>query len=171
MMPPILDDRSAEEATQKARWLQTAFELPFLLENPPFAAVAGKLHLLHYMRRVAEGADCGLVLDIGHLLTYQRATGRAFDDSIIVSGVLQHVAELHMAGLWEITTPQGVQFLDRHDLPIREDCWEFLEKYLPAMVNLKGITLEQERCAPDLIAAHVKRLHGIVRKRKPSAWN
>ncbi len=36
-----------------------------------------KLKLFPFMTKVSMAADCGMVLDIGHLIGYQQASGRS----------------------------------------------------------------------------------------------
>ena len=48
--------------------LDSGFEI--LPENPPAHVYLGDLHLLEYFARVAERADCGMLLDVAGNDTY-----------------------------------------------------------------------------------------------------
>lgn len=164
LLPPVLDRRSAKDVAAKVSSLQNMIGVPFLVENPPFITVAEDMHLLDYLSLVSNEADCGIVLDVGHLMIYQLATRRGLADMPTARFPFDRVVEVHLAGLEELASGTTRRLIDRHDLPIREECWSFLETFLPRMTQLKGLTLEQEYCARELARAHVRRARRLLRQ-------
>ena len=157
LVPPILDDRSVEEVSAKAVQLDALLPCPFLLENPPFAFSVESMHLLDFMGEVSMRSDTGIVLDIGHLITYQAASGRELDDIPWSRFPLERVVEVHLAGLDDGRAATEALVTDRHDLAISEETWAIFEQLVPKMPNLRGVTLEQEFCPDALVRSHVKR--------------
>ena len=163
LLPPILDTKSIAPTAEKIKFLEAALGVPFFVENPPFCVVAEEMHLLEYLAELSRAAACGIVLDIGHLFIYQLASGRGLLDMPIDSFPFDRVAEVHIAGLDESGFHSAApRYVDRHDLPIREECWEFLQEFLPRMTNIKGVTLEQEHCSEDLVRTHIRRAREIL---------
>jgi uncharacterized protein len=171
MLAPLLDRSSAREVTEKVLFLQDFFAMPFMVENPPFQTPPpSELHLLDFLVEVANAAGCGIVLDIGHLLTYLQANGETLDAARLERFPFEIVGEVHLAGLTEVRVRGGrTILLDRHDAPIRDDCWQFLAAKLPAMRNLKGLTLEQEQCPEALMRSHIERAGELLRWSTSSA--
>src|SRR5262249_28805272 len=104
LLPPILCPESADEMAESLGRVREATGLAGLPENPPAAVYVGELHILEYFARVAERADCGLLLDCAHLAMYQRLFGRAPLDALDAFP-LDRVVEVHVAG----GTPAAVE--------------------------------------------------------------
>jgi uncharacterized protein (UPF0276 family) len=157
LIPAIFDDLSVKETVQKVNAIAQRMPCPFLIENPPVNFSMENMHLLDYMAAVSFQADCGMVLDVGHLIGYQQATGRAPDEMPIDRFPFDRVVEVHMAGLQISKVGEETNMIDQHALPVHDLCWEFLARYANRMVNLKGLTLEQEFCEDELVVEHLRR--------------
>ena len=144
LLPPILTEASAREMARSVRTLRAATGLEVLPENPPAHVYLGPLHLLDYFARMAEEADCGLLLDVAHLAIYQRATGRDPRDGL--DGFpLERVVEVHVAGATGFVH-RGRTFVDDdHSPEPLPDTWEILEAVLPRARNLRALVYECER--------------------------
>ena len=144
LMPPVLEPDGASEMARNVRALREGSGFEVLPENPPAHAYLGSLHLLEYFARVAEEADCGLLLDVAHLAVFQHVR-----DHPPLTGLddfpLDRVVEVHVAG----GTPfhwQGRTFVeDDHGTSILPATWEILEAVLPRAKNLKAVVFECER--------------------------
>lgn len=166
LLPAILDEDSAREVAGKAVRIGEVMPCPYLLENPPVNFSVESIHMLDFMAAVSREADCGLVLDIGHLLGYQLATGRSLRDMPLDRFPFERVIEIHLAGLMRRVSGAYESYFDHHGYPVHPMCWEFLSETVGRMSNLKGITLEQESCDDDLVEQHVRRLRSIVREQR-----
>ena len=165
LIPAIFDEESVREATRKTLLLNQELPCPFLIENPPVSFSLETMHKLDFMRLVSEEADCGIVLDVGHLIGYQQATGRAMDDMPLDRFPFHRVVEIHMAGLQFSQIGNDLNIIDQHYSPVHDLCWEFLDKYADQMSNLKGITLEQEYCKDELVRVHLRKAREIASHR------
>jgi uncharacterized protein (UPF0276 family) len=158
LMPPILCAESAIELADNVRRMREATGFEVLPENPPAHVYLGDLHLLDYFARVAEGADCGLLLDVAHLAIYQRATGRAATDGLDAFP-LERVVEIHIAGGSEFEHA-GRSFVDDDHSPVPlADAWRILEAVLPRAANLRALVFECERNRADEVIPVFERLH------------
>jgi uncharacterized protein (UPF0276 family) len=162
LVPPVLDEESIVSVARKTIQLNEAMPCPFLLENPPVGVSIEKMHLLDFMARVCELADCGMVLDVGHLIGYQQATGRAPRDMPIDRFPFERIVEVHVAGLQFSKVGGNVNIIDQHSYPVHELCWDFLREHLHRMTGLKGITLEQEYCRDELVLEHLRKARAIT---------
>lgn len=164
LLPPILDDESVEETAAKVRTLNQLLPCPFLIENPPVILPVGGMHMVEFMTAVAETADCGLVLDIGHLIGYQQAAGLDVTRIPVNELALDRVVEVHVAGLQQAKVGDSTHLLDQHAYPVDDLCWSFLEDHASKMVNLKGVTLEQEFCPIEIVEKNLHRAREVVAK-------
>jgi len=158
LLPPVLCAASAAEMAENVRRMREATDFEVLPENPPSHLYLGDLHLLDYFARVAEGADCGLLLDVAHLAIYQRATGR--DPLDALDGFpLERVVEIHVAGGSEFEH-EGRRFVDDDHSPAPlADTWKILEAVLPRASNLCALVFECERNRVDEVLPAFERLH------------
>ena len=158
LLPPILCAESALEMAENVRRMREATGFEVLPENPPSHVYLGDLHLLDYFARVADVADCGLLLDVAHLAIYQRATGGAPRDGL--DGFpLERVVEIHVAGGSEFQH-EGRSFVDDDHSPAPlADTWRILEAVLPRATNLRALVFECERNRADEVLPVFERLH------------
>ena len=157
LMPPVLCAESATEMAENVRRMRELTGFEVLPENPPSHVYLGDLHLLDYFARVAEGADCGLLLDVAHLAIYQRATGR--DPLDALDGFpLERVVEIHVAGGSEFEHGERTFIDDDHGPVPLEDTWRILEAVLPRALNRHALVFECERNAVDAVLPTFERL-------------
>ena len=161
LMPPVLEEDSADAMARSVARLREASGLEVLPENPPSHVYLGRMHLLDYFARVADRADCGLLLDVAHLAIHQRATGRAPLDGL--DGFpLERVVEMHVAAGTEFTF-EGRTFVDDdHGVGVLPDTWQILEAALPRAVNLRAVVLEGERNREEEVVPLFERLRALL---------
>ena len=106
------------------------------------------------MRRVVEGADCGILLDVANL--YGNAHNFGLDPYEFVRQLpAERVVQLHLAG--------GKLFdkllFDTHDHPVAQETWKLLQ-FVLKHCDVKAISLERdgrfealEEVLPDLKSA------------------
>jgi uncharacterized protein (UPF0276 family) len=164
LIPAVLDQESVAETSEKVRYIQSRLHCPFLIENPPVNFSLETMHMLDFIAAVSHSADCGIVLDIGHLIGYQQATGRALDDMPVSSFPFDRVVEVHVAGLQISKVGGDTNIIDQHSLPVHELCWEFLAQFGNKMTNLKGVTLEQEFCVDELVRVHLQKARSLTKE-------
>jgi uncharacterized protein (UPF0276 family) len=144
LMPPILCEDSAAEMARGVAALRTATGFEVLPENPPAHVYLGELHLLDYYARVADLADCGLLLDAAHLAVYQLVSGHP-----PLAGLdgypLDRVVEIHVAGGTTFEHGGRTFVDDDHGLSILPGTREILDAVIPKARNLRAVVFECER--------------------------
>ncbi|MEM7410017.1 MAG: DUF692 domain-containing protein [Myxococcota bacterium] len=71
-----------------------------------------------FLAAVAEGADCGILLDVNNI--FVSAHNHGFDPETYLAAVpSERVWQIHLAG----HTDQGTHLLDTHSAPVREEVW------------------------------------------------
>jgi len=165
MIPPILDERSLDQASENLERILRRAPVPFLAENPPFYFVVGELDLLSYMERLAERTGCGLVFDIGHFIGYCACVGE--DPSAYLGGWggARHVVEVHVAGYEIMQSDRGALWVDDHAERLAPLSLEILGQLLSMAGNVKAVTVEVEAAAEDVLRDNVldvaERIHPV----------
>ena len=105
----------------RVRRVQDALGRQILLENVSSYVQfrASTMTEWEFFSRVAEGADCGILLDVNNV--YVSARNHGFDPLHYLAGVPPgRVAQFHLAGHRD----KGSYLLDTHDAPVPDPVWE-----------------------------------------------
>lgn len=150
LLPPVLEPESADAMARNVRHLREASGLEVLPENPPAHVFVGRMHLAEYFARMAEAADCGLLLDVAHLAIYQRACGHE-PRTGLDAYPFERVVEVHLAGGTEFTSGGRTFVDDDHGVSFLPETWGLFELVLERATNLRAVVLECERNPLDAI--------------------
>ena len=91
--------------------LATFLERPLVLENPSSYVefAASSMTEWEFLARLAEEADCGLLLDVNNV--YVSSFNHGFDPRVYIDGIpADRVVQFHVAG----HTNKGTHILDTH---------------------------------------------------------
>lgn len=160
LMPPVLEPESAREMAANVRRLreETGFEV--LPENPPAHVYVGRMHLGDYFARVAEEADCGLLLDVAHMAIYQRVSGN--EPLAGLAGYpFERVVEMHVAAGTPFESGGRTFIDDDHGTEVLPETWTILEHALERATNLRAVVLECERNTIDEVVPLFERVHAL----------
>lgn len=160
-LTPPLDAQAVENAAVHARVVCAAAGVPVLLENPVVMTARGELHVLDFMERLSTATGCGILLDIGHLLSHQLARGLSLTQGL-ERFPFERVVEVHIAG--GVITRRGTRqfYIDDHPQPVRDEVWSLLEWVLPKCSRLRALTYEGDG-HPDAVAQlNLHRLRGLL---------
>jgi uncharacterized protein (UPF0276 family) len=169
--PAVLSEDCLTATIRNLKELQSRITVPLLPEIAPYEFVVGDMHVLDFLREVAHGADMGVVLDLGHLLSWQLCVGKGDTplDSIEKMD-LSRVIEVHLAGARLDRVGDGT--LIYHDLhgagPILPQALEMLGILLPSLTNLRAITVEVETATEAKAVSQVEQVKAVVRRVRPS---
>ena len=155
-IPCALTRQTLDVACDRVRAIQDATGVPFLVENPPFADVAGELRLGTFFRELCERADTGMLLDIGHLLSYQLA--RPDDTAVLDELPLERAIETHLAGGAWIETADGPVFWDNHGAEIVPEARALLATVWPRLPNVRALCFECETRGEDAVVRELTAL-------------
>ncbi|MGZ3456983.1 MAG: DUF692 domain-containing protein, partial [Archangium sp.] len=161
---PPFTEAGVRDCVAHALHVQSHLSVPLALENPAAFARRGELHVLDFMARVHARTGLPLLLDLGHLLSYQLAAGLPLEAGL--DGFpLDKVIEIHIAG-GVITRRCGRgYYVDDHTQPVREELFGLLESLLPRCPSLRAVTFEGDGHPLEVALLTLRRL----RERVPAA--
>lgn len=167
--PALLNRESLKASVANLRALQQRVPAPLLPENAPYEFVVGDMHLLDYLREVSHGADCGVVMDLGHLFSYQLCVGKADKPLDGIERMdLSRVIEVHLAGARLERYPGGLIYRDLHGAgPIPRASLEMLRILAPRLPNLRAVTIEVEDAPLSRALKQVRQVREILASVRP----
>jgi uncharacterized protein len=160
-IPCALTRDTLDVACERVREIQDATGVPFLVENPPFADVAGEMTLGAFFRALCERAETGMLLDLGHLLSYRLA--RPGDEALLDELPLERVIETHLAGGAWIDTADGPVFWDDHGAEIAPEARALFAEVWPRLSRVRALCFECELRGEDGVVRELEALHALVR--------
>lgn len=166
-LPPILNEASLQQAIARVREVKAAVPVTVAIEPPPMTFVVGHMPLFTFFGRLAHEADCALLLDMGHLVSWEMASGQRVLDAI-ADLPCDRVIEVHIAGGKLRQTDEGPVYVDMHESTILDEVWAMLEVMLPLLPNVKALCYECEGMDHDTVMAGLQRLRGLVREHSAS---
>lgn len=147
LLPPLQSLETVRMAVRNIRQFKSNLSVPFAFENAPnyLRPMPQELPDGEFLARIAEGADCGILLDMHNLWCNER-NGRQPVRDVLASLPLDRVWEIHLAGGDEY---KGY-WLDAHSGLVPEKLIDLCFEWFPKLPNLKAIIFE---IIPDYIAA------------------
>ena len=144
-LPPIFNRETLRTAITRIQEVQAIVPVPVAIEPPPMTFFAGSMPLLGFFGELTEATNCALLLDMGHLVSYEMASGHLISDELHLLNC-ERVIEIHIAGgrLENTDSVRGPIYIDAHDQPILDQSWQMLEQLLPKLPNLKAVCFECE---------------------------
>ena len=170
LLPPVQDQHSVDNAASRIDDMRRAVGVPVAFETgvnylrPQPDEMPDGL----FVRRVAEAADCGILLDLHNLLTNER-NGRAPLRAVFDEIPHERVWEIHFAGGREY---RGY-WLDSHSSHIDDDLFTVARAVVGVCPNLRAIVFEimddyiNERSG-DALREDVRRLRCLWNERARS---
>jgi uncharacterized protein (UPF0276 family) len=158
---PPFTEAGVRDATAHALHVQAGLSVPLALENPAVFARRGELHVLDFMARLHGATGLPLLLDLGHLFSYQLAAGLPLTAGL--DGFpLERVIEIHIAG--GVVTRRGGRgfYVDDHTQPVREELFELFETLVPRCPSLRAVTFEGDGHPPEVAVLSLKRLRRLL---------
>ena len=148
-IPPILNSASLAQSVMRIHEVKAHIQAPVLIEPPPVTFVIGRMSVFDYFSQLSIEADCGLLLDMGHLVSYQLATGTSVLDDLHLLPV-ERVIELHIAGGRLINSDNPV-YVDAHEEDVLDETWQMFDALLPHLPNIKAVCFECEGVAEEKV--------------------
>ena len=167
-IPPILNKTSLQKAIERVQEVQAIVPVTVAIEPPPVSFVAGTILVFEFFGEIANQTDCAILLDMGHLVSYEMASGHAVMEAI---DKLPHerVIEIHIAGGKIRESQLGPIYVDAHESTIQDETWAMLEKMLPQLTNVKAVCYECEGVSEKTVLLTLKRIRNIVSQKSASS--
>lgn len=160
-MPPRQTDAQVRVVADNILRLQDAVGVPVAIENgTSYLRVRNdEMPDGEFIARVAEAADCGLLLDL-HNAYANGVNGRQALAEFLASLPLDRVWELHLAGGME----RSGFWLDAHSGPVPQALWQQVQDLPGRLPALQAAVFEVfpsflADAAPGLVADEIRRIH------------
>jgi len=121
LLPMPLTDASLKHVVERIHTLQDFLERPFVLENPStYVGFTGStLSEWEFIARMAEEANCGLLLDVNNV--YVSSVNHDFDPEEFIRSVPhERIVQFHLAGHTNCRT----HLIDTHDNHVVDPVWK-----------------------------------------------
>ena len=121
LLPLPYTEEALAHCVRRVRAASEFLERPLVLENPStyLEFVPSSLTETEFIARLAEEADCGLLLDVNNV--YVSAYNHGFDPAAYIDAIPpERVCQYHLAG----HTNMGTHILDTHSDHVLDPVWE-----------------------------------------------
>ncbi|MBI1731701.1 MAG: DUF692 family protein [Gammaproteobacteria bacterium] len=163
-IPTILNEASLRRAIERVREVKAQVPVVVAIEPPPMAFAVGKMPLFRFFGTVAREADCAILLDMGHLVSYEMASGCRVRDTL-AELPRERVIEVHIAGGRLEPGTSGPIYIDAHERAILDPTWRMLENMLPELPAVRAVCFECEGASEETVLTTLRRVRSIVRGR------
>jgi uncharacterized protein (UPF0276 family) len=170
LLPLPYTESALAHVTDRVRRAQDALGRRIALENVSsyFAYRADAMPEWEFLARLAERADCGILLDVNNV--FVSAHNHGFDAERYLAEIpAERVFQIHLAG----HSVQGELLIDTHDHPVRDEVWAL---YASALRRLGPVStlIEWDDRIPELetLAAEAARAREVMaRVAREEAWD
>ena len=134
LLPMPLTEASLAHVVARIREVQDRLGRPLILENPSsYLQFSGpQMPECEFIARMAEAADCGLLLDVNNV--HVSAFNHGFDAVAYIEAIpAERVVQVHLAGPKDC----GTHLVDTHDSPVLDAVWDL---YALAMAGTGGVS-------------------------------
>jgi len=160
LLPMPYTEEALRHVVDRVRHVQDFLGAPLALENPSTyveftggpGAPGAAMREWEFLARLAEEADCALLLDVNNV--YVSAYNHGFDPREYLRAVpFDRVVQLHVAG----HTHHGTHIIDSHIGPVIDDVWRLAGE---AWRRAGGVSvlLEWDAEIPSLLETHAEAL-------------
>ncbi len=167
LLPVPLNEETLKHVVARVRTVQEYLERPLVLENPSsYVTFASQsMSEWEFLARMAEEADCGLLLDVNNV--YVSSVNHDFDPQEFIRGVPhRRVVQFHLAGHSDC----GTHRIDTHDREVIDPVWE-LYRLAHQLTGGVSTLLEWDAHIPafDVVHAEVLKARQYMSDRLPYA--
>ncbi|MEZ6145080.1 MAG: DUF692 domain-containing protein [Planctomycetaceae bacterium] len=125
LLPVPLTEATLRYVVERIRIVQDVLERPFVLENPSsyVTFACSEMPEWEFITRMAEEADCGLLLDVNNV--YVSSVNHDFDPVEYIENVPhERIVQCHLAG----HTNCGTHLIDTHDGHVIDPVWDLYRR-------------------------------------------
>ncbi|GAA0411152.1 DUF692 domain-containing protein [Streptomyces luteireticuli] len=160
LLPLPFTEETLAHVVARIRVVQNELERPLILENPSSYVEfrASALTEWEFLARMAEEADCGLLLDVNNV--HVSAFNHDFDPEAYLRALPhERVVQMHLAG----HTDHGTHLIDTHDAPVAEPVWE-LYRLATELTGGASTLLERDENLPPFpeLLAELNRARAVA---------
>ena len=152
LYPLPCTEESLRWVVDRVRAVQDFLERPLLLENPSNYVTfrASSIPEAVFMRRIAEEADCALLLDVNNV--YVTARNHELDPLDYFDEVpFERVVQIHLAG----HSDNGTHCIDTHDNYVIDEVWQLYAEVMQR-AGPRATMVEWDDHIPDFEVVHAE---------------
>jgi uncharacterized protein (UPF0276 family) len=146
LLPMPYTEAALRHVIERIKTVQDVLERPIFLENPSSYVefTSSSMSEWEFLARMAEGADCGLLLDVNNV--WVSSFNHGFDPYEYLAGIpMERVAQFHVAG----HTNKGTHIIDTHLGRAIDDVWKLYGKACE-LTGGRSTLYEWDEEIPDL---------------------
>jgi hypothetical protein len=160
LLPMPYTEEALRHTVERARQVSETLERPLVLENPSsyveFAASA--MPEWEFLARLAERADCALLLDVNNV--YVSSFNHGFDPRVYIDAIpADRVVQYHVAG----HTNKGTHIIDTHSDHAIPEVWELYRRAW-ARTGPVATLYEWDEDIPAFEVVHAEALKAVARR-------
>jgi hypothetical protein len=152
LLPLPYTEECLDHVVARIRAVQDALERPLVIENPSSYVEyrQSTMSEWEFLARMAEAADCGLLLDVNNV--YVSSVNHAFDPREYIDAIPpERVVQYHLAG----HTNHGTHILDTHSDHVIDEVWKLYERAC-ALSGGRSTLLEWDENIPAFEVVHAE---------------
>lgn len=152
LLPLPLNEETLAHVVARIRTVQEFLERPLVLENPSsyVTFAASTISEWEFLGRMAEEADCGLLLDVNNV--YVSSVNHDFDPVEYIDRVPhERIVQCHLAGHTNCET----HLIDTHDSHVIDPVWQ-LYRRAHALTGGMSTLLEWDARIPEFPVVHAE---------------
>jgi len=154
LLPMPYSEEALRHTAARVRQVNEILERPLVLENPSSYVefASSTMTEWEFLSRLAEEADCGLLLDVNNV--YVSSFNHGFDPRVYIDGVpADRVVQYHVAG----HTNKGTHILDTHSDHAVAEVWELFSRSCRRTGNVATL-YEWDEDIPNFDVLHAEAL-------------
>ncbi len=160
LLPMPYTEEALRHIVQRIREVQDYLERPLLLENPStyLEFNASQMSESEFIARMAEEADCALLLDANNI--YVSCYNHRLDPKEYIDNIpMDRVVQIHLAG----HDNRGTHIIDTHDNHIIDEVWQ-LYHYIISKTGAVSTMVEWDDNIPEfeVVKAEVDKARAFV---------
>jgi uncharacterized protein (UPF0276 family) len=160
LLPLPCTEAVLRHVCERAQRVQDRLGRRIALENPSsyFAYRADAMPEAEFLARVAERADCGILLDVNNV--FVSAHNHGFDPEHYLAQIpAERVFQIHLAG----HSTQGALLIDTHDHPVCDGVWALYESAVRRFGSVSTLIEWDDRIPEfEVLAAEAARAREIL---------
>lgn len=165
LLPMPYTEEALRHTAARVKAVSEILERPLVLENPSSYVefAASSMPEWEFLARLAQEADCGLLLDVNNV--YVSSFNHRFDPRVYIDAIpADRVVQFHVAG----HTHKGTHILDTHSDHALDEVWELYRRAY-ARIGPTATLYEWDEDIPEFEVVHAEALKAREYQQAPAA--
>jgi uncharacterized protein (UPF0276 family) len=165
LLPMPYTEEALRHTIERTKAVSDILERPLVIENPSSYVefAASSMPEWEFLSRLAEAADCGLLLDVNNV--YVSSFNHAFDPRVYIDAIpADRVVQFHVAG----HTNKGTHILDTHSDFAVDQVWALYQQAY-ARTGATSTLYEWDEDIPEFDVVHAEAQKALALQQAPAA--